>query len=333
MTYQLQKIKRNVFEIEIVEIKKNIGFIEVFARVWREGKQIGFGKKGTVDIERFRIFNPPSLAADENGEILKEVIISETGEKKQRRFTENSIEAILQVLEHNLSIMKNISVGSTSIIPNTIGNTTTTYFSGTNDGYWYPGEKVAWSDAHDATTATYTGGDTDINVRSRKTGDPFFQIMRGFVTFSVSIGTDTISSAVLSLYGFSSTDTINDANSYYRIVSASLATPGAPVAGDFDTLGTTALANDIDATSLSASGYNDFTLLSPDTLINKSGVNDFGIREGHDIANSAVVDNNTQTAASFYATEQTGTSQDPKLVLEHFSPVTTTGATALLMGI
>src|SRR3990167_7351815 len=61
------------FDIEVVETKAIEGGVEVFARAWTpDGKQVGFGKDGSVDLERFVFINPPILVVDPLGDILHE---------------------------------------------------------------------------------------------------------------------------------------------------------------------------------------------------------------------------------------------------------------------
>src|SRR3990167_8130850 len=47
-----------ISEVKNIEINGQHG-IELFARAWRGTQQLGFGSDGSVEIERFRIFNPP----------------------------------------------------------------------------------------------------------------------------------------------------------------------------------------------------------------------------------------------------------------------------------
>ena len=65
---------RSKYTIEIVDIKPIENGLELFARVSQGGKQIGFGKDGTVDVERFRLINPPTIVPDLNGDIINDYI-------------------------------------------------------------------------------------------------------------------------------------------------------------------------------------------------------------------------------------------------------------------
>ena len=108
----IPRTEQGNYDIEIVSIDAIDGGVQVFARAWDEKGQIGFGKDGSVEIERFRIYNPPILVDDPNGPIIREWQEKdlETGEMvtKQRTLREDPREAVLQVIEHNLSVMKNV---------------------------------------------------------------------------------------------------------------------------------------------------------------------------------------------------------------------------------
>src|SRR3990167_768249 len=75
-------------DIEITSITAIEGGVELLARAWENGKQIGFGPDGSVDLERFRFFNPPILVDDPNGDIVREWTDDITGELKQRKLRE-----------------------------------------------------------------------------------------------------------------------------------------------------------------------------------------------------------------------------------------------------
>ena len=58
--------------LDIQSIKAIEGGVEILARAWKGNKQFGFGKNGSVEIERFKIYNPPILVPDSNGAIVRE---------------------------------------------------------------------------------------------------------------------------------------------------------------------------------------------------------------------------------------------------------------------
>ena len=75
----VSRTKRGGYDIEIVSMKAIVGGVEVFARAWdAKGNQIGFGRDGTVDIERFRIFNPPILVDDPAGTVERTIVNERT---------------------------------------------------------------------------------------------------------------------------------------------------------------------------------------------------------------------------------------------------------------
>ena len=91
-------------EVKEININGQSG-IELFAKAWRGDKQLGFGKDGSVEIERFRIFNPPILVDDPNGDIVREWTDKETGLLKQRKLREDPLQAIKEVIAHNVTLV------------------------------------------------------------------------------------------------------------------------------------------------------------------------------------------------------------------------------------
>jgi virulence plasmid B protein len=57
--------------INIQSIETIDGRVQIFARASKNGGQLGFGSDGSVDIERFRIFDPRILVDDPNGTITR----------------------------------------------------------------------------------------------------------------------------------------------------------------------------------------------------------------------------------------------------------------------
>jgi len=149
-----------MLEIEIIEVNIIEGGVEVFARAWNENGQIGFGKDGTVDIERFRIFNPPVLVADDNGNIERggEFLDSIQEDSPFRYYREDAEEALLQSLEQTINTIS--KHGSSKIVSGKRGNTTTTFYpdasteSTSVDGYTTDDNSSTtartWAQVHDS---------------------------------------------------------------------------------------------------------------------------------------------------------------------------------------
>ena len=115
-----------MLEIEIVECNIIEGGIEVFARAWKNGEQIGFGTDGTVDIEHFCVLNPPILVAN----TLGDVVINTTdkdGNGLVFRYIEDPGQALVDSIFDTIAVKQQI-FGPQNIIPNKVGNTTTTVY-------------------------------------------------------------------------------------------------------------------------------------------------------------------------------------------------------------
>lgn len=309
---------RGKLRIEIVNTNPIEGGIEVFARAWKNGKQIGFGKDGSVDIERFRIFNPPVLVDDQNGDIVREWVDEDTGETKQRKLREDPQEALIQVIEHNLSVMKNVH-SSERIEKGKRGNTTSTF-------YPEPGVTVdgvilrigsGWSDTR---SGTGTNG-PNFNV---ETNDNFFQrrnslLGRVILLFDTSsLGSDNILSAILSQrLWMSSADT--NSNALLVITTSNPASNNELVLSDFEIakFGSTKLSNtQTILTSDTTEAWKDFTFNSSGiSAINQSGISKFAVRFEDDVDNTDPGSNTSRVIQRYSQTS--GTSQDPKLVVEH----------------
>ena len=111
--------------IDIQNIEKIDGGIQIFARAWKDDNQLGFGADGSVEIERFRIFNPPILVDDPNGGIVRHIMDAETGGQKDRRLKEDPVAAIRASLAHTVSL---VGKEGARIIVGKRGNTTDTFY-------------------------------------------------------------------------------------------------------------------------------------------------------------------------------------------------------------
>lgn len=332
--------EKTKIKIDIVSINAITGGVEVFARAWKGGKQLGFGKDGSIEIERFRIFNPPVLVSDDNGDIVR-IGKDINGKITERKLREDPAEAIRQVIAHNASL---VGKEGTNIIKGKIGNTTSTFYPDPNvestsvDGLvrgttvnqtWAAKIAETGSDAFDALT-----GDASILMTSGGTTNQWNELRRGIFIFDTSAiaDTDTIDSGTFSLAsaliaGATKADNLSITPDT-ALVSSAPASNTALVAGDFDSLGTTEFATRISYANWSASDavYNDFTLnASGLSNISKTGVSKFGVRNGnYDL--DAVAPTWSGSVSSFmrhYYADQTGTANDPKLVVVHSAAAAT----------
>jgi len=326
-------IQKEKYKIEIIDYKTREDGVEVFARAWQNGKQIGFGKDGSIDIERFVFVNPPILVPDNNGNIVRKWI-DKDGNIKQRKLREDPKEAILQALEHTISVKKE-KFDDKNIITGKIGRSTLTVYPDANpettsvDGSTTRNNVLdTWAGIREGNgreAAAGNSADYVVYLISSGTSDRWDTLYRDAFLFDTSSLTDTvtINSATFSLYGtgvksdaFSQSITLvsSNPNSNTELVSADY-----PIGR----WGSTEFATRLAISSWNTSAYNDFSLNSNGIAnISKTSISKFGTRISADFDNSPPIWQNVASSyARSYFAERTGTSQDPKLVVEYSVPV------------
>lgn len=307
-----------MLEIEIVESNIIDGGVEVFARAWRDGKQIGFGKDGSVDVERFRIFNPPILVPDPNGDIESVSIEPISQVQTIKRFREDPEEALLQVLEHNIA---QVGKDGSKIVDGKVGNTTSTF---------YPSSDGAVGSRNSTFTNVRNGVNLFVNTTSNgivcyvgvgyyAPGGSSCNSDRGFLVFNTSAidSGDTLDSATLSLTAQFKNNADNSGYDYIAVVESNLDNGSYPTTGDWDSGGSVEGSNQIDMGSITANNttYHDFTLnATGEGWVNFGGTTQFCLKSGDDIQNHQP---SNQNRVGFNALEYSGTSSDPKLVIVH----------------
>lgn len=298
-------------DIEVIEVNPIIGGVEVFARAWKDGVQLGFGEDGSVDIERFKVYNPPFLVGDPQGDI----IIPETIDKEfglvnpERRLRHDPIEAIRQSLLH---VVRVTGKANTNIISGKRGNTVSTFYSGSGDGSVYRSSTV-WATARDTAdgiSAQYTDA-TRYIMADLDAGT--YTVARGFFPFDTSAlpDGDTISAATASF-----DNSASSGSCLAGIVQTSQASNTSLVVGDFDALTLNSAPEGTDSrVAMTSTGYKDMTLNATGIgWISKTGYTLFGIRLSNDLDNSAP---SARNYVLMYMSEQTGTTNDPVLVVTH----------------
>lgn len=295
------------------------------------GTQISFGSDGTVEIERFRIFNPPVLIPDQSGDIIRTNIDPLTNENFIYKLSENPEKALWQALGHIVLVTgkdgTNIEIGK-------IGNTTDTFYSGAGDGgiLGYQTEASAtqalWDELHDSTTLTggvtglvshtVTNGDTYANRTVYKAAANGVQIGRTFFPFDTSSlpDSDTISSATFSVYGAYGANPVT-----LGVVQTNQSSMTSLALTDFDQCGD-AIDNPTEGGSRVAinSASNQFWNWTLDstgiTWIDKTGWTKLGLRTSNDIDDTLPTSGDDNRFNMYYS-DYTGSTQDPKLVVEH----------------
>lgn len=197
----------------------------------------------------------------------------------------------------------------------------------TVDGYAYQFQNnVSWT-----TLVNAAGNNVDdpgsgnqlalTQYRSETAADEWDSLVRSFALFDTSsIGLDDIDDATLSVFGDGKSDgtsTTPDVNVY----SAALASPTVMQAGDYDSIGGTAFSTAVTYAGFSTVAYNDFAFNASGIAgINKTGVSHFGLRNAnYDAADNAPTHPGSILVSSLQAdsADVTGTSNDPKLVVNH----------------
>jgi len=171
--------------------------------------------------------------------------------------------------------------------------------------------------------------DSGVLVRCDNVTDKYRQINRSIFLFNTAALTAyaSISAAVMSI---SSNFKFDDGTlaPNVDIYTSAPASDTALAAGDFDSFGSESqTGSPISYASWSTAGYNDFTFNATGRgNISKTGISKFGARnQNYDVASSPPAWTSTFKAyLDFYYAEQTGTTDDPKLVVtyttEFFSP-------------
>jgi len=310
-------VSKDLTDIEILEIREVDGHVEVFVRASKNGQPIGFGRDGSVEIERIRIKNPPLLVPDPVGTVEIKSIDSVTGKRTVQLFREDPAQALRDVVSDAIRL---IGKSGENIIKGKRGRTTTIIYASSTDGVFGVGEG-AWDPTHDATSGAAFES-TNIEAGGYKSGT-VFSFYRGFTPFDTSIlGSDTIISATVSLYPTLIKFTDNDGDDWVNVVQATVADPASPVAEDFDQIGAinnpTEGSTRIDISSSSTGAYLDWLLNATGlTWINGAGITQLGWREGHDALDLPYAGADGNTRMRFSPSEATGTTQDPKLTIEH----------------
>lgn len=334
------------YDIEILETIAIEGGVQVLAKAWDSNGQIGFGKDGTIDIERFNIINPPILVHDDLGDIEKEVITENEAKVPEtfiHKYREDPQSALLQSLAHTIKITtENNPRGK--IIPGKVGSTTSTFYPDANtiDGKGgRAGTTETWAAGRSGAADTSSSADasaiavymlTDGGDASKWDRVRWYSIF-GFNTGDTIPVTDTVSSATFSVVPLNT----GSADWWDQNVTVDRSVPASPTAlanGDFEladmalveqTSARKDLTTDIIGVADNAT-YVDWTL-------NATGIGNIGkgtdVLSWYSLVLSGMFDDvepgpdalNKSSHFTCYFADQAGTSTDPKLVVVHAAVV------------
>lgn len=310
-------------QTDIQSVSKIDKGVEVFAKGWLNGTQVGFGD-GTVEIERFRIFNPPILVDDPKGTITISTTDSKTNLTTVRTLREDPVAALQQVVAH----LVKTTGRKGNIIKGKVGNTTDTYYSDSN-GNGYTGRSTAgesWASLRGGTgNESGSGVDNYSGYNQTNAGLTLWvELIRGLFPFDTSAlpDTDTITSATFSVYGKTKQDFLSQSVCAVLGVQASNT---AVANSDFQSNAgvSQASSTNITITSWLIEAYNDFPLNATGlAAISKTGFTNLGIQLTGDNTNTEP-SKSSATAASVYnyLSGTAGTTKDPMLVVVHSAPV------------
>lgn len=321
----LSRLPCGDYEVEIRNFEAIEGGVQYEARAWKDSEAVGFGPDGTVEWERFRVFNPPIFVPDGTKTTLGDGT-------EEDNYKEDLEAAFLRDLADTIKVKKE-KFGSENIIAGKVGHTTTTVFpdddpeSSTVAGRVAESTQAGWSTIHAVTSGDSANPDAGVSPRvyGSTTTDEFGTIWRAFSYFnisSVSSG-DTISSVTLSLYVTAVYDqfTGSDCRSV-GVIIGTLASDTNIVVGDFDAYTATRYASDLAMASMATSEYasnawsfNATGIAAAETATDGDGILRLAVMIDNDIDNSAP----TWESDKFGAILSEGPSDanPPKLVVEH----------------
>lgn len=322
-------LKVEIFSFVAIQIGHSHG-VEIMARAWKNGNPIGFGKDGTVEIERFRIFNPPILVDDPLGTIVRSSTDGITGQVTTRRLREDPIKAIQRTLAHTITV---VGKDGKDIVIGKVGNTTSTFFPDPNpetttfDGWSANTTASTFADLRAGTGDTSNDLDSDsaiVTLNSSATSNQYNVFTRSFFLFDTSTipDADTVDSATIS-FVVSATSFLNAFLQSVGVVAATTASNTAVANADFEGTvnNTTRWATDKAFADITADDatYTDWALNATGvSAISKTGVTKFGMKLSGDIDNTAptwVASDSSNVRAKM--AELAGTDDDPKLTVVH----------------
>ncbi len=205
------------------------------------------------------------------------------------------------------------------------------------DGAFYSDRPtpVNWATLRGSATTKSSIASPELFIRLNSTGvNSWRYAARTFATFlTSSLGSSaTISSAVISWSGDTAAASDGFTSSIVTVASTQASNNSLSTA-DWNSYGATELSSRKTVASWNPNGFNDFTLNSNGiSNINKTGVSKFAWLESNDFDNtepSIVAD----TAVEVYTADQTGTTQDPKLVVTYSMTVKKNNPSLLLMNV
>lgn len=314
----LPRRKVEDLEIEVMNMEQEENVLSVYARVWDADGQMAFGRKGNVDIERFRIVNPPILVPDGTRNPKGD------GGVGRSNYKEDPVQAVLLVVAHAAKIAsKGIARGK--IEKGKIGSTTDTFFPSLDGRRYRAGAGIdeSFTDIRSGADTGGSNSETDSFVPSIKATTTSGQygtnagMTRAYFTFNTAAIPD---SNVISSATFSWKTDVNTGDDLGCALGLSSwnGTEGYALAN----WGSTQFCSNFAFASINTDGatYNNISLnASGIAAINKSGDTLLGFRLSNDIQNVAPtwVSGGENRTKVFWSEYSGSTTDDPKLTVVH----------------
>lgn len=304
--------------IDVQDTENIEGGKQVFVKAYdQDEKQIGFGKDGTVEIERFRIINPPRYVPDEAGDIEIESYNPVTKTSVIRKYREDASEALNLTVKEAIKVKQEAFINS-DITQGKVGKTTTIIYADP-DGYVERNSaNSSWSSLRSGAGTAKGTGNVYFGFEAGTTSNLWSRIFRGVIKFDTSAipDTDEISSATISLTG----DFKQDPNSNSIDGTIYSTAVGALSNSDYDNSGSVALSDTLAYASFSTTTPNVYTLNATGIAsISLSTSTPFVVRNTNKDAGNVAPTwaNGNQTIVAYKSSSAVGTTDDPKLTIEH----------------
>lgn len=334
--------ERNGYQIEILSVTKRPinNVLQVVVKASKDGNKIGFSRAGTVELERFNIYNPPILVDDPNGTIGQVIGDEKTG-THIRKLKEDPVEALKQVVAETILEVGHNVPGR--VIDGREGSTFSIFYAAAGVGAGsvdcrieiIDGGGQAWSTIVTGAGTSVSNTSTNGGLYSEDNGTAWVENMRTFEdeAIAATIGTDTIVAATSSV---TDADTFNDntTHNFARVLAVGGAIQDAEqdecIASDYEDQNQTALASDtvIDLGSRTANvriylPHNAAGLAELASAVSGSRPARFVHEFDKDQSNTAPT---LATAASYWYhihADTAGTASDPKITIEHTAAAAT----------
>jgi len=333
---QVNKVKAtDWYNLYIPKDKILVNFL-VEERTVPVGEQIGFGE-GDIDLERWVVENPRILVPDPAGAIVR-IDFDQEGNPEQRKYREDPVEAIRQIIAHNITI---VGKDGSNIVPGKQGSTTFTLYpdAGTGGGGNTTVDGHVIREGVDEVFSTLLAGagvshdDTQgsalLRVTASGTSGQYARIDKGIKLFDGSATSGTVTSATLSLWLNQDLNNLTgdtSSNSQLVVIASTPASNTDLVNGDYGQLGTTEFGASGNQSTLTTdnTAYTDITLDGDGIAHIQTAIDGDGIIKTGTMQRWAFADTTTGLTWSdgaaqgirWLSADNAGTTNDPKLVYE-----------------